>query len=68
MGDQLFTPREAAAYLRLSRSALYDLIAAGHVVGFKVSPRRRLFTESELRTYIEQQQASALTRVSVYHE
>ena len=53
VGPEL-TVREAAAVLRLSRSAVYDLIGEGKVRAMRRGPRRTRILRRELRDYIEE--------------
>lgn len=48
--DRPLTVDEAAAYLRIGRTAVYALLRAGDLVGYRQG-RRRLFAAAELRRY-----------------
>ncbi len=49
------TVRETAGVLRLSRSAVYELIEEGKLPATRRGPRRMRILRRELRDYIEQQ-------------
>jgi excisionase family DNA binding protein len=48
----MFTPIEAAKYLKISRSSLYNLIHRGEIGTISIGRSRRI-TEGQLRTFIE---------------
>jgi excisionase family DNA binding protein len=47
----VFNPARAAAYLSISRSKLYVLVAAGALIGRKIG-RRTIFLRSDLDTFL----------------
>jgi excisionase family DNA binding protein len=48
--DRPLTVDEAASYLRIGRTAVYELLRAGELVGYRQG-RRRLVSAGELRRY-----------------
>lgn len=52
MDKLLLTPREAAEVLSVSRSKLYQLLAAGELRSVRMTVARRV-AASELRRYVE---------------
>jgi excisionase family DNA binding protein len=56
---RLFTVNEVARYLRLSKSQVYTLIQRNEIPHFRVSERRIVVSESDLKTWIQKQKASA---------
>ena len=52
MDKLLLTPREAAEVLSVSRSKLYQLLAAGELRSVRIDGCRRV-AASELRRYVE---------------
>jgi hypothetical protein len=55
--DQILTPREAASFLRISRSSLYR-IEASELRWFRVRGRR-FYAKSDLRAYVDQRRQAA---------
>jgi excisionase family DNA binding protein len=51
MDKLIFSAKEAAAYLGVSRDSVYDLCRAGKVPGFKVGGQWR-FSKSELDAWV----------------
>jgi len=49
---ELFTTKEAMHYLRISRSTLYRLRTAGHLVGYQVGSHWR-YDRSDLIAYVK---------------
>ena len=52
MNKLLLTPTEAAEMLSVSRSKLYELLAAGRFASVRIDGCRRISVEA-LRTYVE---------------
>jgi excisionase family DNA binding protein len=48
--DRPLTVEEAATYLRIGRTAVYELLRAGELTGYRQG-RRRLVSAGELRRY-----------------
>jgi hypothetical protein len=49
--ERLFTAREAARALRVSRNWFYQLIGAGQIIGIHIDDGCQLFALSELEAY-----------------
>ena len=56
---RLFTVNEVARYLRLSKSQVYTLIQRNEIPHFRVSERRIVVAESDLKAWIQKQKAMA---------
>jgi excisionase family DNA binding protein len=50
----VFTPQEAAAKLKISRSKVYELISQGELPAVRIGSRRRIVVAT-LRQWIEEQ-------------
>ena len=51
--DSLLTYREAAHYLRVGRSTLYDLVGRGEIPAVRLSPRCVRFRWQDLREFVD---------------
>ena len=49
-----YRPADAAAALGISRSRLYELMAAGKITGRKISPQVTVITRAELERYLDE--------------
>ena len=47
----LYTPKEVAAYLKISRGAVYNLVAKQEIESIKVGRHRR-FTAQQVKNYM----------------
>ena len=57
--ERLMTVSEVARYLRLSKSQVYALIQRNEIPHFRVSERRIVVSESDLKAWIQKQRAMA---------
>lgn len=51
--DTHFRPKEAAKYLALSESGLWQLLKKGVLVSYKLSPKVTVLKKTELDEYIQ---------------
>ena len=51
--DRLYTVREVAEYLRISKSQAYYLVARKEIPSIKVSERRVVIREADLKKWLE---------------
>ena len=51
--EQILTPEEVAAYLRLGRTTTYSLLSSGQIKSFKVG-RRRLIRRRDVERFVDE--------------
>jgi len=62
--EQLWTVREAAAFLRIGRNAVYEMVKREELPSIRVGSRVRFFP-AELRAWLERQRAPSAPVVPI---
>jgi len=63
MLQRILNADEAAAYLRIRRKTIHQLVREKKLDCYQVTPRERLFTEEHLQAFLKSKAVSATKRV-----